>query len=208
MTTLKRNILTSLILITAVLSGTVKAFGDAQVQQRLRTSAEPAVAIEKLGENNIGTIDPATGTHGGLSASFRITTNSDDSGYDYFLTAMTPTSTPTSAFADINGIKSIVFVNVENEPTYQDIERAKKGNSYNRNCIAYPLTMNIESPMVLEYVPSNPFYGNIWQVKLNGGESSNLLQTIGGTPITNTYNIAQDSSGTYQAVVTFTAIAK
>ncbi|MBR1373337.1 hypothetical protein IJ750_05810 [bacterium] len=205
---MKRNILTSLILITAVLTSTVKAYGTVDVRQRLLTSAEPAVAIQKLSENNQGVIDPATGTHGGLSASFKITTNSDDSGYDYFLTSMTPTSVPTSAFADIGGLKAIVFVNVENEPTYQDIERAKMGNKLNKNCIAYPITMNIESPMTLEYVPENPFYGNIWQIKTNGGESSNLLQTVGGTPITSTYNIAQDSSGTYQAVVTFTAIAK
>lgn len=205
---MKRNILTSLILITAVLTSTVKVFGYAQVQQRLRTTAEPAVAIEKLSENNQGEINPELGTHGGLNASFRITTNSDDSEYDYFLTAATPTSVSTSAFADIGGVKSIVFVNVENEPSYQDIERAKMGNVLNQNCIAYPITINIESPMTVNYVPNNPFYGNIWQIRVNGGESATLSQVIGGTPITNTYNVGQDTAGTYQAVVTFTAIAK
>lgn len=208
MKNLKRNILTSLILITAVLAGTVKAFGYAQVQQRLRTTAEPAVAIEKIGENNQGEIDPLTGSHSGLNASFNLTTNSDDSGYDYIISSITPTTTPTSAFGNIGGVKAIVFVNVNNEPTYQDIERAKMGNKLNRNCIAYPITMNIDSPMTVEYVPDTVQYGNCWQVRVNGGETGTLVQTISGTPVAGTFNIGHDSSGSYQAIITFTAIAK
>ena len=53
----KRNILTSLILITAVLTSTVKAHGYAKVGQQLRTEAQPAVAIEKVSSNDTGTIN-------------------------------------------------------------------------------------------------------------------------------------------------------
>ncbi len=205
----KRNLLTSLILITAVLTSTVKAFGYAQVRQRLLTIAEPAVAIEKLTENNAGNIAVETGIHSGLGASFQLQTNDDDSGYDYILTATTPTTGgSTSAFTKINDQTGIVFVNVSAEPTLDDIDNAKNGSGLNRNVIVYPISMEIDNPMTVEYVPNHATYDNCWQVRVNGGTSGVLTQTINGTPLAGTYTIGHDAAGSYQATIVFTAYSK
>ena len=62
--------------------------------------------------------------------------------------------------------------------------------------------------MTVEYVPNTVQYGNCWQVRVNNGTEGTLTQTIGGTPIAGTFNVGHDSSGSYQAIVTFTAVAK
>ena len=205
----KRNILTSLILITAVLTSTVKAFGYAKVGQQLKTDAQPAVAIEKVSSNDSGTINAETGVHGGLNASFTLQTNGDDSSYDYILTALTPTSNgTTSAFTKTSGKTGIVFVNVDHEPTLSDIENAKISGGNNANVITYPIEMNITSPMTVEYVPVNSTYGACWVVRVNNANEGTLIQTIGGTPIGRTYKLGDDAAGTYRATITFTAIAK
>lgn len=204
-----RNILTSLILITAVLTGTVKAFGYAKVGQQLRTDAQPAVAIEKVSSNDSGTINAETGIHGGLNASFTLQTNGDDSSYNYILTATTPTTNgTTSAFTKTSGRTAIVFVNVDNEPTMSAIEDARAGGSNNANVITYPIDMSITSPMTAEYMPAHATYGACWIVRVNNANEGTLIQTIGGTPIGRTYTLGDDAAGTYRATITFTAIAK
>ena len=67
----KQNLLTILILVTTVLTGTVKAFGYAEVEQTINLSVQPSVAIEKTTSNESGTINPRTGVHAGLNASFK-----------------------------------------------------------------------------------------------------------------------------------------
>jgi hypothetical protein len=97
-------------------------------------------------------------------------------------------------------------------PTEAAIQDAKNGGTNNANVIVYPISeMSITSPMTVDFVNGLNVEGdsiNCYQVKLNGGMEGTLKQTIGGTPLNNTYRAGQDRAGSYKAVVYFTAISK
>ncbi len=94
------NLIKSLILITTVLIGTVQAYGYAEVEQSVTTDVQPSVAISKISSNESGSINPATGTNTGLSASFQIQTNGTDDDYDFIVTSsiITPENGTVSAY--------------------------------------------------------------------------------------------------------------
>lgn len=53
---------------------------------------------------------------------------------------------------------------------------------------------------------NNSAYGGLcYSVRMGDSQNGNLVQTLGTTPLTNTYSISNDRAGTYQAVITFTA---
>ena len=81
----KHSLLISLILLTAVLNSTDKAFGYAEVEQAVNLSVQPAVAIQKTISIENGTINPRTGVHTGLNASFSVQTNGTDDDYDFII---------------------------------------------------------------------------------------------------------------------------
>ena len=81
----KHSLLISLILLTTVLYSTDKAFGYAEVEQAVNLSVQPAVAIQKTISIENGTINPRTGVHTGLNASFSVQTNGTDDDYDFII---------------------------------------------------------------------------------------------------------------------------
>ena len=200
------NLIKSLILITTVLIGTVQAYGYAEVEQSVTTDVQPSVAISKISSNESGSINPATGTNTGLSASFQIQTNGTDDDYDFIVTSsiLTLENGTVSAYGQ-NGC--LLFGNITNPPTITAIENARLGGNDNRNVIAYPVTMGITSPMSVDF-QNNATYGDCWVVKVNTGAEGTLTQTVGQNPFGNTYSVGQDEAGSYQATVTFTAVSK
>lgn len=202
---MKNNFLKSLILITTVLISTVKTYGYAEVEQSVTTDVQPSVAISKLASQEAGTIDPTTGASSGLNASFKLQTNGNDENYDFVVSAKINTIDGEVSAYGQNGC--LLFGNTIALPTSSAIENAKMGNKKNPNVIAYPLNMSITSPMSVEF-GNSPIYGDSWIVKVNSGTEGTLTQSIGQTPINNTYSIGEDEAGTYSATVTFTAISK
>lgn len=84
----------------------------------------------------------------------------------------------------------------------------KAGGSSNKNVIAYPVTTVITNPMTVGFEQNYGIYGDCYVVKVNNGTEGTVTHTVGQNPISGTYNIGQDQAGTYQAVVTFTAVSK
>ena len=211
----KQNLLKSLILVISVLTSTVVTFASTSVQQTLNVSAEPTVAIEKTTFLQLGEINPENGTHSGLNASFKLQTNGSDDDYIFVVGSkiIQAGNVEVSAFSDDG--QSLLFGRANEEeflPTAEAISDAKAGGSNNPNVIAYPITsMAIDSPMTVEFVKGLAVSDDTidcYQVKLNGGTEGTLRQTIGGSPVSGTYKAGQDKSGSYRAVVYFTAISK
>lgn len=199
-------------MIISVLLGTAEAFATATAVQTLSVSAPATVAVERKTLSMPSSIDPETGKHAGLSASFSIETTGTDEDFTFIVGSkiLTTGNTEVSAFTqDGNGI---LFGRVGEEeflPTESAIENARNGSGNTANIVVYPITMNIDSPMTIEYNESLTVGDDTlgcYQIKLNGATSGTLNQTIGGTPINNSYLPGPDMSGTYRAVVYITAI--
>ena len=77
----KQNLLKSLILISAVLASTVGSFASTDAVQTLSVSAPPAVSISKNASSESDDLNPRTGAHKGLNASFTLMTNGTDEDY-------------------------------------------------------------------------------------------------------------------------------
>ena len=204
----KQKLLNILILVTTVLVGTVKAFGYAEVEQMVNTSVQPAVAIEKTSSSENGTINPETGVHEGLSASFTLKTNGTDENYDFIVGAKINTID-----GEVSGYTSggaLLFANTTTLPTTSAVNNAKIGNTDNRNVIAYPITMNITTPMEVSYDNTRitDEGKGCYIVKVKTANEGTLTQTVGTTPVSETYAVGQDEAGTYKATVYFTAVSK
>lgn len=205
---MKKQILLNLILVMTVLFSTVKAFGYAEVEQAVNTSVQPAVAIEKISSMESGTINPKTGVHSGLSASFSLKTNGTDNDYDFIVgSKILTTDGEVSAYTP-NGY--LLFGNTTVLPTSISVENAKSGGRDNRNVIAYPITINVTNPMSVSFDGSKDTKEGTgcYVVKTNGSYEGTLSQQIGSTPVSNTYSLGSDEAGTYKSVVYFTAISK
>lgn len=191
----------------SVLLCTVKAYGYAEAEQPISTAVQPSVSIEKQSTSiEAATADAQTGTHTGLQSVFSIQTNGDDEDYDFIVTSKILTEGGEVSAYGNNGC--ILFGNTFTTPTAEAIENAKNGGNMNKNVIAYPVTTAITEPMTVDFEQNYGLYGDCYVVKVNGGSEGTLTHTVGQTPVSGTYNIGQDPAGTYQTVVTFTAISK
>jgi len=203
----KQNISKLLIFLITVTLGTVKAYGYAEAEQSVSTTVQPTVAVEKLSSSiETGSVNPQTGVHTGLSSIFSLQTNGDDDDYDFIITSKILSSGEEVSAYGNDG--SILFGHTLATPTADAVSDAKAGGSNNKNVIAYPVTLSVVSPMTAEFEKDYGLYGDCYAVKVNGGTGGNVTHIVGQTPISGTYSVGQDQAGTYQAVVTFTAVSK
>jgi len=209
----KQNLLKSLIMIITVLLSTVEVFATtATAVQTLSVSAPATVAVERKSLSLPSSIDPETGKHSGMNASFSIETTGTDDDFTFIVGSKILTAGNSEVSAFTNDGTGLLFGRIgEDEflPSDIAIENAKNGNSNTANIIVYPITMNIDSPMTVEYNKSLTIGEDTlgcYQIKLNGATSGTLNQNIGGIPMNNSYLPGPDMSGTYRAVVYITAI--
>ena len=201
------NYVTFLILLITAAVGAGKAYGYAEAETSVYTDVQPTVAISKETSSIENTsANGMTGVHSGLQAVFSIQTNGNDDSYDFIMTSSIPVDGG-SVSAYGNG-GCILFANTLTSPTAAAIEDAKTGGSNNKNVIAYPVTVSTTNPMTAEFQKNYSVYGDCYVVKVNNGTEGTVTHIVGQTPISGTYNIGQDPAGTYQAVVTFTAVSK
>lgn len=203
---MNKLIFNTLILILVVLFSTQEAFSQASAGQMLRTSVQPAVAIEKISSVENGSISAAKGEiSGSLSSSYKLQVN-DGENYDFIIYATLLTATDTVSAFDKNG--DLLFSNNTNLPTNSAVENARANIEGNANVIGYPFEITIDENMSLNFT-TDKTYSECYKVNLtNSATSGNLLQTISGAPTTNTYSLGEDLAGTYKATVYITAVAK
>lgn len=195
-----------LILIMSVLFSAQEAYSQASTGQTLRTSVQPAVAIEKISSVETGNLSAITGEiFGSLSSTFNLQVN-DGESYDFIIYATLLTATDTVSAFDKNG--DLLFSNNTNLPTNSAVENARANIEGNANVIGYPFEITLDENMSLNFT-TDKTYSECYKVNLtNSATSGNLLQTISGAPTTNTYSLGEDLAGTYKATVYITAVAK
>ncbi|MBQ4114139.1 hypothetical protein IJD34_01905 [bacterium] len=203
----KQNLLKSLILVMAVLTGTVKAFGFTQAEQTAMLSVQSSVAITKSASSvETGSISPVDGSiSNDIQASFILKTNDGtESSYKFLVASKIQTiEGEVSAFSEDG---SLVFANLGALPSISAVNDAKAHGNNNPNVIVYPITMNITSPMTIEFgtksAPEN------YTISINGASEGTLNQILSRNPVQSTFSTGQDQAGSYQAIVYFTAIAQ
>lgn len=191
-----------------VLASTEKAFGYAEVEQAVTLSVQPAVSIQKTISTENGTINPRTGAHTGLNASFSLQTNGTDDDYDFIIGSKIQAAdgNEVSAYTD-NG--ALLFGNTTSLPSISAINDAKQGGKDNSNVIAYPLEMVTTNSMEVTYQASKTTDEGTgcYVILAKDAQEGTVTQTVGATPITDTFSFA-DEAGVYKSTVYFTAISK
>lgn len=208
----KLILLNSLILVTSVLLNTPKAFAEATAVQTLYSSVPSAVAIDKTETNTQGSIDPVSGNIlNDLKTSFNLSINSADDetkSFDFYFYAKVKTVDGEESAFGPNGV--ILFGNTSSFPTQTAVNNARNGISGNIDVIGYKVKMipSANNDMVVEYTSSNE-YSECYRVGFQNGVTNGIVeQIINGSPVTGTYMIGEDSSGSYSTTVYVTAIEK
>lgn len=202
----KQNLLKILILVISVFFNTQQAFSQASAVQTFSTSVPPAVAINKTSSSNSGSINPVSGEIvGSLTSSFYLEVN-DGKNYDFIVYSTMLTADGTVSAFDKNG--NLIFGNTTILPLSSSVENAKQNIAGNANVIVYPFELTIDPDMAQVFV-SDATYEKCYKVNfLNDVAEGNLVQSIDNTPITNTYSLGEDVSGTYSTTVYITVVSK
>lgn len=191
----------------------LKCYSQNTFEQTITTTIPAAVNITAFNQAlSKGVINPATGNLSSLSASFNIQTNGEDCDYNYIVQAKLNTKTgETNAYFRNSNRDYIILGNVSssNLPTLNAVNNIKSStpsSSSNGNAIAYPITNILTNVQSAAMQTSSNYGGLYYNVQMGNSQNGNFVQTLGNVPLTNTYSIADDRAGTYQATVTFSAI--
>lgn len=198
------NLLKSLILVMTVLLSTGKAFCEATAVQQVQTVVQPTVAVEKTAIKISGDINPSLGGEATtLSSSFSLKSNDEKTFFVVYSRIQVEGDQEASAF-DENG--DLLFANTSRLPKLSDVNNAKTGVSSNANVIVYPF--NISGENVETIYTSSENYKECYKVTLeNQLLTGTLNQTVGGSPVPNTYS-TRDEKGLYSATVYVTAVTE
>ena len=131
----------------------------------------------------------------------------ETNGYDFIVYSQISTAdgSVVSAF-DANG--NLLFGNTVQLPTETAVNNAKSGISGNQNVIGYRLGMTVASGMTVKFQESDT-YETCYKINFdNETTTGTLKQTISGSPVTNTFYLGEDTSGTYSSTVFITAVSK
>lgn len=203
-----KNILKLLIFFSSALYSVTMCYGDTEVESTpVLLEVQPAVVISKqVSSVETGTINPATGESSGLVTLFDVQTNGTDENYDFIIKSSILTENGNISAYGSDG--SLLFGHTLVVPTESAIKDAKLGGNNNINVIAYPVSAIATDPMTIDFRTDYGTYGDCYVLKVNNGTEGTVTHSVGQSPISGTYNIGQDQSGTYQSVVTFSAVSK
>ena len=134
-------------------------------------------------------------------------TNGTDDDYEFVISSTIQIDGDTISAYTPHG--DILFGNTTVLPTTEAINNAKSRLRGNANVIAYPVTVLTEGSMTSEFHYNNATYGDYYKIMVNNDqEQRKVTHRINSTPVTNSYNVSEDEAGTYQAIITFTSVAK
>lgn len=198
------------ILLVIALSSLGQAFADVEVDQDLDIDVLPTVTITKSAESQEnGTLSFANGniTGDGVKSVFTLQTNGTDDDYEFVMSSTIQVDGNIVSAYTPHG--DILFGNITVLPTTEAVNNAKSRLTGNANVIAYPVTVLTEGSMTSEFHYNNATYGDYYKIMVNNDqEQRKVTHRINSTPVTNSYNVSEDEAGTYQAIITFTSVAK
>ena len=75
----------------------------------------------------------------------------------------------------------------------------------NANVIAYPITNALTNVQSANMTNNQLCQGLCYVIRMGNSQNGNIVQTLSAVPLKNTYSVANDRAGTYQAVITISA---
>ena len=204
---MRKEIITKLLILILAFSG-VEAYADTQADLLFRTTVPKATSIKKTNRSGSSvTVNPMTGViTGELTAEFELDSNIIGENQVFVMTSSVQTQSGNISGYDSQG--NLLFTNISNLPTSADIAEALSHSGNNCNVIVYPVTVVTTSPLTSQYQTDYETYGNCYVINVNGGESGTVSQNVSSSPLANTFHNTRDTAGTYQAVITITAITE
>lgn len=170
------------------------------------TNVPYTASVTKKPSTETVTMDPANGTHTGLSSVFTLQTNGGDEHFDYVIGAYLDTSSGRASAYGAEG--RILFAHVTNPPDSTAVANAKTGIGRSKNVFAYPVSILTTNGRTSEYNTNYKDYGDCYVIKVKGNETGDITFNVLGTPCSGTYETGLDEAGDYKAVLTFTVTAK
>ena len=202
---MKNNLVKILILIICLTFGQ-NVFADTEEDVVVVTNVPYTASLTKKSSNNSASVNPATGTHTGLSTVFTLQTNGGDEHFDYII----------NSYIDIDGDRvsafgndgRLLFAHETRLPSSTAVENARTGSDSSKNVFAYPSSVTTTGGMTSSFHTNYKEYGNCFVILANDSESGDVTHTVSGTPCTGTYEVGLDESGSYKSVIQFTITSK
>ncbi len=213
-----KNLSKLLILLLTVLTCNIQiVYSETEAESSTLLDVQQSVAISKEGNSKESAeiIDVVTGTHSGLQSVFKLQTNLTDEEYDFIITAKAQTVDGEISAYTNNG--ELIFTRITTEtsavspyPSNSDVNNIKNGGNQNRNIIAYPVNILFTSENQMNSVFHTDYknYGSCYSILINDNNEAIITHFVSTKPVPGSYNITQDEAGTYQTVVTLSAVSK
>ena len=170
------------------------------------TNVPYTASLTKKASIDTATMDPANGTHTGLSTVFTLQTNGGDEHFDYIITSSINKFGETISGFGPDG--RLLFTHATELPLNTPINNAKTGSGKSKCVIAYPVSVTATNGRTTSYQTGYGSYGDCYVILDNGAETGDVTFTVSGTPCANTYEPGLDEEGNYTSVIMFTIASK
>lgn len=170
------------------------------------TNVPYEASLTKKASTENATMDPANGTHTGLSTVFTLQTNGGDEHFDYIITSSVNKLGETVSGFGPDG--RLLFTHATELQSDTPINNAKTGSGKSPCVIAYPVSVTATNGRTVSFETSYGVYGDCYVVLDNGAEIGDVTFSVLGTPCSNTYEAGLDQEGNYKAVMMFTITSK
>lgn len=189
------------------------SWGASTLSQTMITTCPPAVNVTAINPSLAsGTIDPNTGNNTGLQGQFQLQTNGADSNYNYVLQATVATTGGVNTNAlFVSGSTPYIIMGNNNlalMPTVAAIANIKSSPTQggNPNSIAYPTNVGVTNLQSATLTNNATYGGYYYKILTGASQNGTAAQSVSSAPLANTYYVGEDRPGTYQAVLTFSAL--
>lgn len=210
------NFFQKLFISAVIFSITPLSWGYAEFAETLTTTVEGATEITAVNPSQtMGTINPQTGVISPLKGQFDLKINTDDDSlYDLVLTSSVKYSSGSAnAYCQVGSNPCIILANTNTGclPDLADINDIKSGSpnkNHNNNVISYPIITNVNNFNSVQLQDSTAWGGLYYRVLTGGQYHGIITQNLSPNPTSDTYSLANDKPGVYEATITFSANRK
>ena len=192
------KILTPIICLT--LCGNV--YAEIEEEVIVVTNVPYTATLTKRPSTESATLNPANGTHTGLSSVFTLQTNGGDDYFEYIISSYINTDSGRVSAYGNDG--RLLFAHTTTLPTLTAFTNAKSGTGESKNIFAYPTALTLTGGRTYSFLQNYQDYGNCYAIHAGAVETGNVTHTVSGSPVGTTYEAGLDEAGTYKSTIVFT----
>ena len=181
-------------------------FAEAEQEVIVVTNVPYEASLTKKASTENATLNPADGTHTGLSTVFTLQTNGGDEHFDYIITSSIDKFGESISGFGPDG--RLLFTHTTELPLNPPINNAKTGSGKSKCVIAYPVSVTATNGRTTSFQTGYGTYGDCYVILDNGAETGDVTFSVSGTPCANTYEAGLDQEGSYKSVIMFTIASK